>query len=447
MIIRQFLLWSRTAPAASRAEAASALARAYLYSPLSPEDHAAAAIALTSLVDDPSPLVRRSLAEALAFAHDAPHHIISALANDQSGISALVLGRSPLLGESELVDCAAVSDAYAQAAIALRPGLTAPVAAALAEVGQREAVIALAVNTAADVPEFSMRRIIERFGDDGEMREALLSRPDLTAALRHELASATARALTEFATGCNWMSPERAGRMLRESREKAALTIAATSPHEGPQSLVRHLRQSGVLTAGFALRCLLSGNCGLFEAILTDLSELPARRVSGFVREVRSAGFVALYKKAGFPPLLLPAFQAALAALQEFGFAPTDAASARLSRQVIERVLTACGEFKGSELDRLVALLRRYEAEAALEDAQDATAAMIAPDAPQVVVEVPLLLEDGSVETGYPAVPEWFPEFEDATAGMLPEEPPVLPGDNLEPQDEPQPHQGFALAA
>ena len=133
--------------------------------------------------------------------------------------------------------------------------------------------------------------------------------------------------------------------------------------------------------------------------------------------------------------------------MQEFGFAPTDAASARLSRQVIERVLTACGEFKGSELDRLVALLRRYEAEAALEDAQDATAAMIAPDAPQVVVEVPLLLEDGSVETGYPAVPEWFPEFEDATAGMLPEEPPVLPGDNLEPQDEPQPHQGFALAA
>ena len=379
MIIRQFLQWARTACAADRAEGAGALARAFLYSDLSAQDRSAAETALTSLVDDPSPLVRRSLAEALASAADAPPHIISALANDQSGVSALVLGRSPLLGEAELVDCAAVGDAYAQAAIALRPGLTAPVAAALAEVGQREAVIALAVNTAADVPEFSLRRMIERFGADGEMREALLSRPDLSAVLRHDLVSATARALSDFVTGCNWMAPERAARMAREAREKAALTIAAASPQEGPEALVRQLRASGALTAGFALRCLLSGHEELFEAILADLSGLPAARVSGFARQPRGAGFTALYRKAQMPPALLPAFQAALEAAQEFGFAPDAAASARLSRQMIERVLTACADIRSPQISRLVALLRRYDAEAALEDAREDTEAMSAP--------------------------------------------------------------------
>ena len=36
MIVRDFLQWVRTAPASDRAEATSALARAYLYSDLSP---------------------------------------------------------------------------------------------------------------------------------------------------------------------------------------------------------------------------------------------------------------------------------------------------------------------------------------------------------------------------------------------------------------------------
>ena len=37
---------------------------------------------------------------------------------------------------------------------------------------------------------------------------------------------------------------------------------------------------------------------------------------------------------------------------------------------MIERVLTACEELNGGELDRLMALLRRFEMEAALEQAR-----------------------------------------------------------------------------
>ena len=42
MIVRQFLHWLRHAPPGERAEATSALARAYLYSDLSENDRAAA---------------------------------------------------------------------------------------------------------------------------------------------------------------------------------------------------------------------------------------------------------------------------------------------------------------------------------------------------------------------------------------------------------------------
>jgi uncharacterized protein (DUF2336 family) len=69
MIVRQFLNWVRTAPAAERADATTALARAYLYSDLSSDDRAAAEGALIMLLDDPSPLVRSALARALALAN------------------------------------------------------------------------------------------------------------------------------------------------------------------------------------------------------------------------------------------------------------------------------------------------------------------------------------------------------------------------------------------
>ncbi len=209
-IVRRFLAWAQRADAEGRAEAASALARAYLYSDLGAQARAEAALGLTAVLDDPSALVRRALAEAFASAAEAPRHIVLALACDQSEVASVVLARSPALTDAELVDCAAVGDVAAQTALARRPRLSPGVAAALAEIGRREAVLALADNLEADLPASALWRIFERFGEDAEAREALLSRAWLPPALRNELAAATARALADFAARCDWLSPERA---------------------------------------------------------------------------------------------------------------------------------------------------------------------------------------------------------------------------------------------
>jgi uncharacterized protein (DUF2336 family) len=394
MIIRRFLQWAKTATPGQRAEGASALARAFLYADLGPAERDDAESALTALLDDPSPLVRRALAEAFAGAAQAPHHILLALADDQSDISAIVLGRSLALSESELIDCAAIGDAIAQSAIALRPHLSAPLAAALAEIGAREALISLAVNPGADLPEFSMRRMIERFGIDGELREALLSRPNLPAALRADLVAATAEALSAFVTSCQWISTERATRVTREAREKAHIIIAATSRGEpqGPAQLVEYLRASGQLTAGLLLRALLSGNESLFEAALAGLSELTPQRVRGLMRDWRSAGFAAIYRKAKLPDQLLPAFRAALQAL--YTIDSRDELGDRLSRQRIERVLTLCEAVNDGTLDKLVAVLRRFEAEAAREEAREFSTVLPTQDRSSHALALPQLAEE-----------------------------------------------------
>jgi hypothetical protein len=127
------------------------------------------------------------------------------------------------------------------------------------------------------------------------------------------------------------------------------------------------------------LRALLCGHAGLFEAALADLAGLPLPRVIGLVRERRGAGFAALYRKAGLPIALLPAFRAVLAGIEDYGATVASADGAGLSQLLIERVLTACSH-EGAETDKLYALLRRFEAEAAREVARAKAQDMMAQD-------------------------------------------------------------------
>jgi uncharacterized protein (DUF2336 family) len=370
MIVRQFLQWVRTAPAADRADATSALARAYLYSDLSKDDRIAAEGAMLMLLDDASPLVREALAQALATSAEAPPAVIFALAGDLPEIATIVLERSPLLIDADLVDRVGSGEPWAHAAIARRRSLPRPVAAALAEVGSAEACLILIESPDADIPAFSLERLIDRHGHLAAVREALLAREDLSAAHRQALVVKLSATLAGFVVDRNWLGKERAQDIAREACEKATVTIAAASASSDTARLVRHLRDSAQLTAGLILRALLSGNLALFEQALVELSGLPAARVAGLVHDRHGAGLRALYESTGLPASTLPAVAAALDAMHEGGFAGEPGGAARLKRRMVERVLTSCGDDSSADVEPLLMLLRRFVTEAAREEAR-----------------------------------------------------------------------------
>ena len=376
MIVRRFLAWSRMVPPGQRAEGVSALALGYLYSQMTSEIRREAEAALTAVLEDSSPLVRRALAEAFASAVDAPHHCVLALAHDQPEIAALVLERSPVLSDQDLIDCAAACAGAAQIAIARRPKLSSLVSAALAETACAEALKALAENAGAEVPEFSLRRMLERFGADAGLREALLARAGLPACVRVDLVCAGASALTAFVRDCGWLPGDRAERLRRDASERAIIDIALAEAQDdsldGALEMARHLRVAGRLTPALMLRALLSGDRCLFEAALAELAGQPLARAAGFVRFHQGSGFQALFDRARMPPNLLPVFQAALWAQDEAGeLASGDAA--RLSRALIGQVLRACEALQDPDLAQVMALLRRFDAEAAQEEARALT--------------------------------------------------------------------------
>lgn len=400
MIVRRFLLWARSASPGCRAEAVSALARAYLYSDLSADDLWEAETAMTAMLDDPSPLVRRALAEAFANATEAPRHLVIALAGDQSDIAALVLSRSPVLTDSDLVDSAAMSDELAQAAIARRPVLSVAVAAALAEIAPVPALVALVENSGATIARPSLFRMVERHGSDPTLREALLQRPDLPLDLRQAIAASLSSALSAFVVGCGWLSPERSERVAREAQDKTAIVLTHSGGRADVTRLVRLLRANGQLTPALMLRALLSGGVAFVEAALVDLTGMKPARVAGFMRDGAGAGFAALYGRARLPQSLKPAFSAALLAWRESGRPDAPAQFGQLSRPMIARVLAACAEMPPEEGGKLTALLHRFEVEAAREEAREVAQALADEAALAAVIQaVPTVrLEDFSEE-------------------------------------------------
>ncbi|MCI0599009.1 MAG: DUF2336 domain-containing protein [Beijerinckiaceae bacterium] len=371
MAIQEFLQWVPSASPVALAEGADKLAHAFVYGGLQEPEREDARQALTLLLDHASPLIRRALAENFAGAANVPHYMVHTLANDASDVAAIVLASSPQLSDAELVDCVAKADAFAQSAIALRPRVSPPVAAALAEVGALEALIALAINPGAELMEFSIRRMIDRYGHDEDLRAALLARPELPASLRCDLTVLAAGVIAARQAQRTGLPQEKVACLTRDARERAIITTAAEAAADTREmlTLVAHLRRTRQLTAGLLLRGLLCGNKYLLEVALCDLTGVAMPRVAGLGAESRGAGFAALYRKARMPQSLLPAFRAGLEAAEKSGCGGP--MTTRLQKPIIDSVLCACASINDGGLDHIIAALHRLEAEAAREEARD----------------------------------------------------------------------------
>ncbi len=317
MIVRQFLHWVRTAPAGERAEATSALARAYLFSDLSTDDRSAAEGAMIMLLDDPSPLVREALAHVLASSQKAPPAIIQALAADQPDIAVIVIERSPLFIDADLVDLVATGAPVVQVAVARRAPLQRAIAAAIAEVGTAEACLVLLENPDVEIALFSINRMVERFGHVAAIREALFDRDDLPAPTRQMLVTKLSATLADFVAAREWLD-----------------------------------------------------NVVLVEQALAELSGLPIARVRGLVHDNGGSGFRAIYDKAGLPGSTWPAFRAAITATRDASHFTESGGASQLKRRMIERVLTGCEMADIGEIEPLLTLLRRFATEAARDEAR-----------------------------------------------------------------------------
>jgi uncharacterized protein (DUF2336 family) len=299
MVVAHFLRWIEQAKVTERAAAATALARAYIQGELAFEDRCAAEAALTLLLDDPSSKVRQALAEALSLSKLAPPQVIAALASDQPDVAAMVLARSPLISDLDLIERVAQGHVSSQKLIAGRPIVSMSVSAAIAEVGEADACGILLANSRAEIASLSFRRMAERFGHIATIREALIRDRRLPAESRHMLLVKLGEALRQSPLVRALMGEAHAERVMRSACIKASLTLVEHTSAEEYPALIEHIRLRGDLTASFLVRAIAHGKVDFFGAALVALTGQAEYRVRALLGTGFDTALCALFGKAG----------------------------------------------------------------------------------------------------------------------------------------------------
>jgi uncharacterized protein (DUF2336 family) len=357
MIVRHFLKWIGNARVSERVAAASALARAFLDHQLPFEDRCEAEAALTLLLDDPSSKVRAAMAEVLSMSRHAPAQIVAALAADQADVAGVILIRSPLLTDTDLIDRAASSDGAIQSLIASRPFVSMSLAAAIAEVGELDACLTLLKNDGADIASLSFRRMAERFGGEAQMREAMLVDRRLPSDCRHLLLVRLGEALKQSPLVLALMGPARAERITREACVRASLTLIENTQAQEHAALIEHLRLRGDLTASFLVRTIAHGKVDFLGSVLIALSGQSDRRVRAILASGRDVAVTALFRSAGLADALHRVFLRALKVWREVANGRRVAGAQEVTWLMLKEIGAGPGQAGPAERDREAAAL------------------------------------------------------------------------------------------
>lgn len=284
---------------AERAKAANALGRAFLGSTMGEDERRAAIMAMTYLLDDPSPKVRLALAEALATSSNVPRTLVLSLAEDQPEIAATVITQSPVITDDDFVDLAARGDSLRRSLIASRRSVSVIVSAAIAAVGDEPEILLLLENPENEFAPAALREIARRHGASPDVRSLLLDRDDLPADVRHMLMQHVSEALASFDFVRATVGEKRVARIAREASEAATLTIAGHADERDIPALVEHLRSGCRLTPAFLMHALCAGRIHFIACVLVNLTGVDERRVRSVLSNGRMHAVRALFEAAG----------------------------------------------------------------------------------------------------------------------------------------------------
>lgn len=308
MIVSSFLKWSETAKVSDRCRATQALTQAYAQGSMKPSERQEAEAALALLLDDPSPKVRLALAEGLALVEHAPRSILLGLAGDQIEVAGRIIALSPVLADNDLIEIIAGGRPSLQRFVAFRCPVSVSVAAALAEVGEADAVADLLDNSNVSLARISMRRIAERFGDNAEIRARLFDRQDLPCDVRQVLVEKLGAALAGSQLVRSAIGSSRGRKVTEEACMTVTLGLAETVGQDEIPALVEHLRMAGRLTPAFLIHALCAGNVDFFASAVVSLSGISDSRVRGILIDGRETAMRALYRAIGLGSDLAPVF-------------------------------------------------------------------------------------------------------------------------------------------
>lgn len=254
------------------------------------------------LARDVARCVREALAETVATNPHLPRELALVLANDEITIARPVLAGSPVLEDQDLLQIVRTHATQYALAVAARSTLSQSVTEALVDTGQEEVVRAVVDNAGAAFSPTLLRRVARQWAHDPAVQERLVRRPALPFELIEQMVEAIGQRLEIDLIRSRSISTEEARELMRATRERAAIAIAARDRDErGLERSMRERRARGELVPDSLISMLRDGDVASFELGLAVLADVEPHRARQLIYHDDRRHLAALCLRAGVP--------------------------------------------------------------------------------------------------------------------------------------------------
>lgn len=322
---------------------------------LSTQERALAFDILGKLADDASSRVRKALAEGLCRTTDLPRDLALKLAADVENVALPMLELCTIFTDEDLIALVRTGPEPKQIAIASRAEVSEPVCHALIDTNHTAVVKALMVNEGARLDESCLSTVLDRFGDHGEIKSAMVHRTSLPLTISERLVTMVSEQLRQHLLVHHELPLKVASDLALESRERAIGGLVEDNAGAPDiRALAKQLYGNGRLTPGLVVRVLCAGDLTFFEEALALMAVVSRENARALVHDQGSLGLKAICERAGFAPPFLEAVRIALGMFHEQYPCGSPEERRAFCQEMIERIKT---RFLGTDLRDLEDLL------------------------------------------------------------------------------------------
>jgi uncharacterized protein (DUF2336 family) len=308
------------------------------------------------LVRDVAVKVREALCHHLKESRNVPHDVALSLARDVESVALPMIESSQVLSDDDLIEIVRSNGTTRQKAVARRDGVSEQVSEALIETENEEVVTVLVENTTADLSEQTMQKVVESFPDSDAVQSVLAQRPELPVSVAERLVGLVSYTMRQHLIDHYDIPVDETGDVVKQTREHATLSLIGTTQNlESVRRLVRQLFANGHLTPSILLRSMSMGKLVFFEVAMAELAKVPIITVRTLLYEQGALGFSSIFRRAGLPKALLPAFQAAVVAIQKIESEGISTANhSEVSRRVLWALRSQYPDYRSSNFEEIL---------------------------------------------------------------------------------------------
>lgn len=255
---------------------------------------------LRQLIHDVEMSVRKALADRLSLHEDAPHELITTLANDQIEVAHSILLNSQVLQDIELIEIIQHRTFEHQLAIAMRKSVSEAVSDALVETGNTKVIQTLIENPTAKIAANTLEHLVAESKTREGFQKPLLERPDLSPHLAKRMYWWVSAALRKHIIEHYRVDPTELDQKIEETI-KDILGEPVQVPAGGvgtvddraleqADRLALKLKEKNAITPQLLLQTLRRGEVQMFEGLFSQLTGLRPTLVRRLVFEPGGEG-------------------------------------------------------------------------------------------------------------------------------------------------------------